>query len=411
MTAKGMIDVSMTDADRYTTALAELAVALGANVQPGQVVALSSEPGKEPLARAVAEAAYARGAKFVDLSVFDVYFKRARALHADRETLGYVPSWIGERLLELGELHAARIALSGPVAPRALDDVDPDLISLDRLPRVPESMKVLNDATTNWTIVPCPTLPWATLVHPRLEPPAALDRLWSEIAHVCRLDEPDPIAAWEARLAELARVSEALTELSLDRLQFEGPGTDLTIGLLTSSKWLAAKFKTVDGILHQPNIPTEEVFTTPDPTRVDGFVTSTKPLFTSGTTVTGLKVRFEGGRAVQVDADQGTEVVRGMIASDEGAARLGEVALVDREGRIGPLDTVFFDTLLDENAASHIALGHGYVLGVKDDVDIARVNTSVIHTDFMIGSNEVSVTGFRSDGQRVPLLRAGNWQI
>jgi aminopeptidase len=363
------------------------------------------------MARAVAEAAYAAGAKFVDLAVFDVYFKRARALHADRDTLGFVPPWLGERVLALGEHRAARVSLSGPVAPHALDDVDPELISLDRLPRVPESMKVLNDATTNWTIVPCPTPAWASLVYPRLEPPAALERLWTEIAHVTRLDEPDPVQAWQSRMRELLRVSTALDDLKLDRLRFEGPGTDLTIGLLPSSTWLAAEFQTADGIQHHPNLPTEEVFTTPDPERVDGEVTSTKPLFTSGTTVTGLKVRFEGGRAVSVDAEQGAEVMRGMIAADEGAARLGEVALVDREGRIGPLGTVFYDTLLDENAASHIALGHGYVAGVRDPADAERVNESVIHTDFMIGSNDVAVTGFLANGDEVPLLRDGRWQV
>lgn len=401
----------MTDAEQYTQQMATLAVRLGANVQPGQIVAVSSEPGKEAMSRAIAEAAYAAGAKFVDLTVFDVYFKRARALNAERDTLSYVPPWLGERILALGELRAARIALSGPVAPHALDDVDPELISLDRLPRVPEAMKVLNDASTNWTIVPCPTPAWASLVYPRLEPPAALERLWSEIAHVTRLDEPDPIAAWESRLAELTRVSTALNDLNLDRVQFVGPGTNLSIGLLRSSTWLAAKFTNASGIKHQPNIPTEEVFTTPDPERVEGEVTSTKPLFTSGTTVTGLKVRFEGGRAVHVDAEQGAEVIRGMIAADEGAARLGEVALVDREGRIGPLGTVFFDTLLDENAASHIALGHGYVACLDDPADHARANRSVIHTDFMIGSNEVAVTGFLANGDEVPLLRDGTWQI
>jgi aminopeptidase len=248
-------------------------------------------------------------------------------------------------------------------------------------------------------------------VYPRLEPAAALERLWSEIAHVTRLDEPDPVAAWEVRLEELLRVSRALDELALDRVHFEGPGTDLSVGLLPSSRWLAAKFETADGIVHRPNLPTEEVFTTPDPERVEGVVTSTKPLFTSGTTVTGLKVRFVAGRAVQIDAEQGAEVIRGMIAADEGAARLGEVALVDREGRIGPLGTVFFDTLLDENAASHIALGHGYVAGVADEADVERTNTSVIHTDFMIGSNDVAVTGFLANGDSVPLLRDGRWQI
>jgi aminopeptidase len=401
----------MTEAERFTTEMATLAVRLGANVQPGQIVAVSSEPGKEAMSRAVAEAAYAAGAKFVDLSVFDVYFKRARALHAERDTLSFVPPWLGERMLALGEQRAARVSLAGPVAPHALDDVDPELISLDRLPRVPEAMKILNDATTNWTIVPCPTPAWASLVHPRLEPPAALERLWSEIAHVTRLDEPDPVQAWESRMRELLRVSAVLDDLKLDRVHFEGPGTDLSIGLLPSSTWLAAEFRTADGIKHHPNLPTEEVFTTPDPERVEGEVTSTKPLFTSGTTVTGLKVRFAGGRAVGVDAEQGVEVIRGMIAADEGAARLGEVALVDREGRIGPLGTVFYDTLLDENAASHIALGQGYVAGVRDPADKDRTNTSVIHTDFMIGSNDVAVTGFLGNGDEVPLLRDGRWQI
>ncbi len=401
----------MTDFDTYTTALAELAVRLGANVQPGQVVALSSEPGKEHLARAIAGAAYAAGARFVDLTVFDVYLKRARALHADRDTLKYVPPWLGERILALGEEHAARIALSGPVAPHALDDIDPELIGLDMLPRLAESMKVVNDATTNWTIVPCPTVGWATLVHPRLEPPAALEKLWGQIAHVCRLDEPDPIVAWETRVAALVRVVATLDGLALDRVHFEGPGTDLTVGLLPSSRWRAAKFETVDGVEHQPNIPTEEVFTTPDPERVDGMVTATKPLFTSGTTVTGLKIRFEGGRAVQIDADQGAEVIRAMVATDDGAARLGEVALVDREGRIGPLETVFYDTLLDENAASHIALGGGYEMGVRDTDDISRVNRSAVHTDFMIGGDDVSVTGVLRSGEPVPLLREGRWQI
>ena len=156
------------------------------------------------------------------------------------------------------------------MAPHALDDVDPELISLDMLPRLPESMKVLNDATTNWTIVPCPTAEWAAMVHPRLAPDAALDRLWAEIGHICRVDEADPIATWQTRLAALVRAAATLDDLRLDGLHFEGPGTDLTVGLLPSSHWLAAKFTTVDGIEHQPNIPTEEVFTTPDPERVEG---------------------------------------------------------------------------------------------------------------------------------------------
>jgi aminopeptidase len=401
----------MTDAETYIEALAQLAVRLGANVQPGQIVAISSEPGKEPLARAIAEAAYGAGAKFVDLAVFDPYFKRARALHAAAESLSYVPPWIGERVLELGELRCARIGLSGPSAPRALEGIDPELIALDQLPRVPESMKLVNERTTNWTIVPCPNPAWATLVHPRLEPAAALARLWAEIAHICRLDETDPIAAWTSRLAQLKGAAAKLTELHIDELHFEGPGTDLRIGLLQSSHWIAADFETVDGISSRPNLPTEEVFTTPDPARVSGTVTATKPLFTAGTTISGLVVTFEGGRVVSVEAEEGAGVLRGMIDIDEGAARLGEVALVDREGRIGPLGTVFYDTLLDENAASHIALGHGYLQGVSSEDEHPRINTSKIHTDFMIGGDEVSVTGTLADGREVPLLRDGSWQL
>jgi aminopeptidase len=399
------------DHDSQINALAALAVRLGANVQPGQIVSISSEPGKEELTRAIADEAYRAGAKFVDLSVFDVQLKRSRLLHAARDTLGYVPPWIGQRTLALGDAHAARISLSGPAAPHALDGVDPQVIGLDMLPRIPESMTVVNDRTTNWTIVPAPTRDWAMLVHPRLEPAAALERLWAEIAHICRLDEPDPSAAWKTRFDELLRVAAGLTDQRLDLIHLEGPGTDLRVGLLPSSRWIAASMETVDGIVHHANLPSEEVFTTPDPERVEGTVTATKPLFTSGTTVSGLRVSFESGRAVRIDADEGAEVVRGLAARDEGAARLGELALVDREGRIGPLGTVFYDTLLDENAASHIALGAGYQSGIDDDGDRSRVNTSQIHVDFMIGSEEIAVTGVQRDGGRVPLLREGRWQI
>ena len=400
-----------TDFDHHVRALAELAVRFGANVQPDQIVALGSEPGKEEIARAIAEAAYAAGARFVDLTVFDVYLKRSRALHADRDTLGYVPPWIGERMLALGEARAARIGLSGPVAPRALDGIDPELIGLDMLPRIPESMTLVNERSTNWTIVPAPNQAWATLVHPRLEPPAALERLWGEIAHVCRLDEPDPVAAWTERLDSLKRVAVRLTELRLDALHYEGPGTDLTIGLLPGSRWIAAGFQTAGGIEHRPNLPTEEVFTTPDPERVDGTVAATKPLFTAGTTISGLRVRFADGRVTHIDADEGADVLRGLTERDAGAGRLGEVALVDREGRIGPLGTVFYDTLLDENAASHLALGAGYQMGVDADEDRPRVNTSAIHVDFMIGSDELAVTGIRGDGSSVELLRGGSWRL
>ena len=400
----------MSRSDR-TRALAELIVRFGANVQPGQIVGISSEPGKESLARAVAEVAYEQGALFVDLSVFDPYIKRARVLNADPETLGFVPPWYGARVRALGEHKGAMVALSGPVAPHLMDGIDPALLGRDMLPRVRESSVVVNERSTNWTVAPCPTPAWAELVYPQLGPSAALERLWEEIAHVCRLDEPDPMAAWESRLDQLVAAADRLDSLHLDALHFKGPGTDLTVGLLDGSRWRCARFATADGTPHAPNLPTEEVFTTPDPERVDGVVQATKPLFTSGAMINGLRVRFEGGRALQIDADQGTGTLRSLADRDPGAARLGEVALVDREGRIGPLETVFYDTLLDENAASHVALGQGFEFAVERDDDRDRVNRSEIHIDFMIGANEVAVTGVTRGGDRVPLLRDGAWQI
>jgi aminopeptidase len=393
-------------------AIAQLAVGLGANVQPGQIVAILVEPGQEPISRAVAEAAYTRGAKYVDASYFDPHLKHSRLQHAARDTLAYVPPWIGERILQLGEAGAARIAFQGPVAPRLFEDVDPELLGLDLMPRIPESITITASQQCNWTIVPFPTPGWAALVHPELEPEAAYALLWEQVERIMRLDEPDPAAAWEARLGELKAVSGKLDELALDVLRYEGPGTELMVGLLPGSRWLSGQMTTLHGITHTANIPTEETFTTPDPLRVDGVVTATKPLLVPGAApIEGLRVRFEGGRATQIDADCGAEILRSMCVKDEGASRIGEVALVDRESRIGQSGSVFYSILLDENAASHIALGNAYPFGVKDGPGRERANKSAIHVDFMIGSDDVAVTGVRSDGTEVPLLRDGAWQI
>jgi aminopeptidase len=389
---------------------ADLIVRFAANVQRGQVVAIGTEPGKLELTRAVAVAAYRAGAKFVDVAQFDMHVKRARILYADEETLDYVPPWLGERVLALGEHRGARIALTGPAAPGLLSDLDPQRAGRDQLPSLRESSVVVNARTTNWTAVPCPTRPWAALVYPELEPEAAFERLWEQVLHICRLDEPDPVAAWTARQDVLVGVSERLTAHRFDALHFEGPGTDLRVGLLPTSSWLSARFETVDGIVHMPNLPSEEVFTTPDPARVEGEVRSTKPLVVGGTIVRGLHVRFEGGRAVSIEADAGGELLAQYARRDEGACRLGEVALVDAEGRIGPLDRVFYDTLIDENAASHVALGSAYEFTAGEE-DHDRINRSQIHVDFMIGSPEVDVTGLTTDGQRVPVLRGGAWQV
>jgi aminopeptidase len=389
---------------------AELIVRFAANVQPGQIVAISTEPGKLELTRAVAERAYQAGAKFVDVLQFDLHVKRSRILHAAEETLDYVPPWYGERVLALGEHRAALVALTGPSMPGLLSDLDPARAGRDQLPFLRESAQVVNARTMNWTAVPCPTLPWAELVRPDVEPDDALARLWDDVLHMCRLDEDDPVAAWTARQDTLAAVAARLTGHGFDALHFEGPGTDLRVGLLPTSRWISARFETVDGIVHMPNLPSEEVFTTPDPQRVDGFVRSTKPLVAGGTIIRGLRARFEGGRAVLIEADEGGELLAQYARRDAGACRLGEVALVDREGRIGPLETVFYDTLIDENAASHIALGSAYEFTVAEE-DVGRINRSQIHIDFMVGSPEVDVTGLTAGGAHVPVLRGGAWQI
>jgi aminopeptidase len=395
----------------YLARLAELVVGFGANVQENQIVAVTCEPGKEELVRAIAESAYRRGAKFVDVQWFDPWVKRARIAHARDDTLDFVPDWYGQRVLALGDVRAARIALSGPSAPGVLADLDPVRAGKDRLPAVKESGKVVNDRTTNWSIIPCPTPAWANLVFPDMPADEALTRLEDHVVHVLRLDEADPIAAWRDRAAALESVAARLTERGFDALHYEAPGTDLTIGLLPGASWQAARFRTIGGIEHMPNLPTEEVFTTPDPERADGHVSASKPLvLLDGTVVRGLRMRFEGGRAVQIDAETAQDTMRTIAEHDSGAARLGEVALVDAEGRIGKLDTVFYDTLIDENAASHLALGQGFPFLIEES-DRDRANESQIHIDFMIGSPEMTVTGITGDGGRVPVLVHGQWQI
>src|SRR5919202_2885479 len=340
--------------------LADLAVGFAANVQRGQIVAIQAEIGKEEIVRAIAASAYRHGAKFVDAFYFDMHVKRARILYADEDTLDFVPSWYGERLLELARQRCARIGIAGPVTPGLLDDLDPARAGRDLLPALKETGVVVNEATTNWTIVPFPTRAWAERVHPDLPSDEALDRLGREIVHVCRLDEPDPIAAWRERSDTRVGVAERLSARSFSALRFRGEGTDLTVGLLPTTLFLAAKFTTADGIEHMPNLPSEEVFGAPDPRRTDGVVRATKPLVVAGSIVRGLEVEFRDGRALRIDAEEGADVLRGYAARDE---------------------------------------------------DRARVNRSGIHVDFMIGGDDVDVDGIEDGGAEVPVLRGGAWQL
>jgi aminopeptidase len=397
--------------DATLDALADLLVGFGANVQPGQIVAVDTEIGKEDMTRRVAASAYRHGARFVDVQYFDPWVKRARIEHAAEDTLPFIPSWMGARVRALGDQRAARIRLEGSVAPGLLDDLDPARTGLDQLPRIPESIEIVSERTTNWTIGPVPTAAWAQLVFPDLPPAEALDALWRDVVHMLRLDEADPVAAWRARQDDLVAAAANLTERRFDAIRLSGPGTDLTVGLMSSSRWITARFSTVDGLVHAPNLPSEEVFTTPDPARVDGHVTATRPLSLAGAIVRGLKVRFAGGRVTEIRADTGSEALEALTAKDEGAARLGELALVDGSGRVGPLGRTFYDTLLDENAASHLALGAAYRFAVEDQHEQERANRSVIHVDFMVGSEQIDVDGITAAGEAVPVLRDGRWQL
>ena len=391
--------------------LAELAVH-GANVQPGQVLMITGEIGNEDVARAVATAGYRRGAKFVDVDYFDPHVKRARIQHADPDTLEFVPSWYGRKMVEHAEDGGARVTLASLTAPNLLDDLDKKLVGRDMLPRVKELTGIVGDRLTNWCIVPAPHRAWATLVYPDLDEEAAYERLWDELEHVLRLDDGgDGASAWDDRMAVLSDVAKRLSERACDALELRGPGTELSLGMLPTHRWWAADFSTTAGLRHFPNLPTEEVFTTPDPARTEGHVTSTKPLvLRDGTIIRGLRVRFEQGVAVEIEADENGAALRSQLSVDEGGTRLGELALVDREGRIGKSGITYFSTLLDENAASHLALGGAYATSVGDE-DRERINKSAIHIDFMIGADDVAVTGLHADGTEVPVLRGGTWQI
>ena len=395
--------------DRY----ADLIVGFGANVQPDQVVVVEASPEAAPLTHRIARRAYARGARYVDIAYFDPLAKRIRAETAAEDLLSWVPPWLGSRMLDLGELGAARIVLTPIVSPGLLAGIDPARTSRDRLPGLKETLKLVDERSVAWTISPFATERWATVVFPELEPAAAVDALWRDLEHVCRLDEPDPISAWERRIEEIWQAASRLDELDLDALRFVGPGTDLTVGLLPSSRFAkeGGRATTRTGIHHVPNLPTEELFTTPDPERTEGVVSSTKPLDLGGALV---KACGSGSRAAAPSRSRRTRTRKPCARGAESTTAphgSAEVALVDGRSRIGGLGRTFFNTLLDENSASHLALGDGYAHPIADPADLPRINESEIHVDFMIGSGDVTVSGVTRGGDELPLLVGGAWQI
>jgi aminopeptidase len=399
----------------YVERLALLAVRVGAGVVAGQDVFVSAwDVEQAPIVRAVAAQAYAAGARYVSALYWDQHVKRSRLLHAPEDSLGFVPDWYEEVTTEAVKRRAAVINVWGDPLPDLLDDLDPARVGRDHLPHTASMSAAIERGAVAWTVIPgpCPGVARAMLGEPDEE------RLWRLMAPLLRLDAPDPEAAWREHVARLDQRAELLQQRAFAAIRFKGPGTDLTVGLATGTRWVSANSTTAWGAPMVVNMPTEEVFTTPDFRRVDGVVRATRPFhLTTGGRVEGLTITYRGGEVTELQASRGEELVRTQMAADPGASRLGEIALVDGSSPVGQTGMVFGDVLFDENATSHVAWGAAYTFTVPDlpEDEAAKaalgVNQSVVHQDVMIGGPEVDVLGVEPGGAEVPIIADDRWVL
>lgn len=371
-----------------------------------------------PLVRKITKQAYAAGASIVSTFYTDEDATLARYRYAADESFDKAPVWFYDALAAAYGSGAARLAITGS-NPALLANEDPQKVSRANLAVSKASrptMELITKHEINWTIVPCATPAWAKIVFPGEADSLALERLWNGIFAATRVDTPDPVEAWQRHTDALdARVA-YLNGKRYSALHFKGPGTDLTVGLADGHLWMGGATMSRNGVRCIPNMPTEEVFTTPHKDRVNGIVRATKPLSHQGALIENIAVRFENGKIVEAHASQGNTVLQNMISTDEGASKLGEVALVPHSSPVSASGILFWNTLFDENAASHIALGQAYSTCMEnaehatpDELFARGANQSLIHVDWMIGSAEVDVDGIDANGSPEPLMRKGEW--